>query len=167
MYAVYMFCITRTRHCRIIDHCTQTYIVYIHMYAVYTFYVTHTRHCRIISHSIMSSREKVVPRRLVKIHCIHPHTHTHGHTQFYITYMVRFKCIYIRTYVVHTCVYHTYVFSLKTRYRVAETDIHKETDIHVCMILMYVSTVSSGYRVAETHRIPYLYRSFSAKEPYI
>ena len=23
------------------------------------------------------------------------------------------------------------------------------------------------YRVAKTHRIPYLYRSFSAKEPYI
>ena len=24
-----------------------------------------------------------------------------------------------------------------------------------------------SYRVAKTHRIPYLYRSFSAKEPYI
>jgi len=24
-----------------------------------------------------------------------------------------------------------------------------------------------AYRVAQTHRIPYLYRSFSAKEPYI
>ena len=25
----------------------------------------------------------------------------------------------------------------------------------------------NGYRMAKTHRIPYLYRSFSAKEPYI
>ena len=29
------------------------------------------------------------------------------------------------------------------------------------------SQKSAHYRVAKTHRIPYLYRSFSAKEPYI
>jgi len=43
--------------------------------------------------------------------------------------------------------------------------------IHVTTYLFIEShtsfnLISSHYRVAKTHRMPYLYRSFSAKEPY-
>jgi len=43
----------------------------------------------------------------------------------------------------------------------------------MCMCIQISTThcgdkyLKSSYRVAKTHRIPYLYRSFSAKEPYI
>jgi len=41
----------------------------------------------------------------------------------------------------------------------------------VCMcvcacVCLCVDVLISIYRVAKTHRMPYLYRSFSAKEPY-
>ena len=39
--------------------------------------------------------------------------------------------------------------------------------IYVYMCIIYVSIYVYIYRVAKTHRIPYLYRSFSAKETYI
>jgi hypothetical protein len=34
-------------------------------------------------------------------------------------------------------------------------------------ILVSGEKKAATYRVAKTHRIPYLYRSFSAKEPYV
>jgi len=51
---------------------------------------------------------------------------------------------------------------------------YQEYDSCICVIwIMQISICMcsyqehSWYRVAKTHRIPYLYRSFSAKEPYI
>jgi len=48
---------------------------------------------------------------------------------------------------------------------------------HIFVCVTYICTINTirdiahfircWYRVAKTHRIPYLYRSFSAKEPYI
>ena len=38
---------------------------------------------------------------------------------------------------------------------------------HVCLCcITYIRAHFSLYRVAKTHRMAYLYRSFSAKEPY-
>jgi len=48
------------------------------------------------------------------------------------------------------------VLQWKLSYLFADTDVHA-----------YPSKICDKYRVAKTHRIPYLYRSFSAKEPYI
>ena len=31
---------------------------------------------------------------------------------------------------------------------------------------MYIQSILHSYRVPKTHKMPYLYRSFSAKEPY-
>ena len=76
------------------------------------------------------------------------------------------ECMYICTC---TCVY----FSMRTCVRI-------DSCMCVCMcacmrvrVCVGVDTLTfprlrtSAYRVAKTHRIPYLYRSFSAKEPYI
>ena len=41
------------------------------------------------------------------------------------------------------------------------------TYTHACLYIFTWHTCWGEYRVAKTHRIPYLYRSFSAKEPYI
>ena len=42
-----------------------------------------------------------------------------------------------------------------------------DSQIICCISFEQVFPPRTAYRVAKTHRIPYLYRSFSAKEPYI
>ena len=79
---------------------------------------------------------------------------------FKYTYIYIYECSYIDMYV--TCL-HT---------RVSRLQIHGMTFTHMELriyIYAYVSNrnICLVYRVAKTHRIPYLYRSFSAKVTYI
>jgi len=69
----------------------------------------------------------------------HIHTHTHTYTYIHIH--------------VHT---HAYTYM--------HIHIHTARWFHTCITHFHYT---HWYRVAKTHRIPYLYRSFSAKEPYI
>ena len=67
--------------------------------------------------------------------------------------MLYMKCMYVKY---HVCVvYEMHVREISWMYM-------------KCMYVKYhVCVFNVKYRVAKTHRIPYLYRSFSAKEPYI
>jgi len=45
-------------------------------------------------------------------------------------------------------------------------DVLQECDVLQVWHVALICDARSTYRVAKTHRMPYLYRSFSAKEPY-
>jgi len=63
------------------------------------------------------------------------------------------------------------IFSDK-KYAVSHTASHMEKDSYMDLYIyiyidIYLQGISHRYRVAKIHRIPYLYRSFSAKVTYI
>ena len=65
-------------------------------------------------------------------------------------------CIYV--YIYNTYTYITYIHNIYTYIGAHCMKIHT---------FQNSSHSPACYRVAKTHRIPYLYRSFPAKEPYI
>jgi len=96
------------------------------------------------------------------------HTHTHTHTRFYTVYS-----IYMHTYPhTHALLHSIWIYTQHTQTHihilictknVMYTHIHTHTHTHTLQHCVQCFL----YRVAKTHRIPYLYRSFSAKVTYI
>ena len=70
-------------------------------------------------------------------------------------YIFKSICIYIYIY---TYIYvHTYVYIC----------IHIYLYIYMYILSWWMLVMRFAYKVAKTHRMPYLFRVFSAKEPYI
>ena len=87
----------------------------------------------------------------------HIHTHTHTHAYIYHIYM------HIHTYWLRI-LRHGYPWEATTH---THTHTHTHTYIYHIYMHIYTYRLHICYRVAKTHRIPYLYRSFSAQVTYI
>ena len=74
---------------------------------------------------------------------------------------IHYTYIHMNTYNIYTCINDICTHIYMCAYIYTHTD--RVSFTHVCM---YTSDTSVYYRVPETHRMPYLYTSFSAKEPY-
>jgi len=70
-------------------------------------------------------------------------------------------CIYIYTYIYIYIYTHIYIANTMQIFKCREVVEFCENDIYI-----YVYIESTEYMVAKTNRLPYLYRSFSAKELY-
>jgi len=106
-------------------------------------------------------------------------TFSHIHSHMYIL-ICRFSHVqshmYILTHVhshlyILTCIFsyvHSHIYILTCRFSHVYSNMYilirtfSHVDFH-----MFILTCIFSYRVAKTHRIPYLYRSFSAKVTYI
>ena len=81
------------------------------------------------------------------------HTHTHAHIRICMnicTYILLHMNICMHMYIHNICIQMYILIEFTEILQMTGEPFDKGT-----------------YRVAKTHRIPYLYRSFSAKEPYI
>ena len=100
-----------------------------------------------------------------------------------------YVCNMYLKYHVYVCnmylTYHVYVCNMYLRYHVYVCNMYLRYHVYVCntyrtcesynrdnilpkrpIILQILLTVATQYRVAQSHRMPYLRRSFSTKEPY-
>jgi len=94
--------------------------------------------------------------------CIFVHTCVYKYIHIYIyiyIYICTYMCVYIHIYQYANMYIFVYTHIQYTHIHI---HIYTHTHTYVCM-----SICKYANRVAKTRRIPYLYTSFSAKEPYI
>ena len=114
---------------------------------------------------------------------IYMQTYTHTHACALSTHQLVRKCTYIHTYT------HTWSLSLSYTHTHTRTHTHARTHTHThththppflsythtsvfvtnnmfVVACMSIAMYTYVYRVAKMRSMPYLYRSFSAKEPY-
>jgi len=103
---------------------------------------THT-HAYTYTHTHVHTHVYTYTRTHVHAH-MHIHTHSHTYTR---------TCIYIYT---HMCIC---VCIVQCCYLM-------KRPVPMCAKCGYLCICVYTYRVAKTHRMPHLYRSFSAEEPY-
>jgi len=140
--------------------CVYMYVyVYIYILHIHTHTRVRVHVYRYMSQPSNAPRVLHVEGSVVYIHiCLHKVSHTY--ICIYI-YIYIYKCVHIYTHIfIYVCNIHIYVYTyfyLSFIY----------TYYHGCVRVHIYTCASASYRVAKTHRIPYLYSSFSAKEPYI